>query len=67
MKRRHRTLTITRKNGKIVTILLAPRTARAIRAVFVVVDRPGLQVVTSEHLHTICTASPQQFMQIPGI
>src|SRR6516162_4798671 len=30
MARRHRTLTITRKGGKIVTIPLAPRTARAI-------------------------------------
>jgi integrase/recombinase XerD len=28
--RRHRTLTITRKGGKVVTIPLAPRTARAI-------------------------------------
>jgi integrase/recombinase XerD len=28
--RHHRTLTITRKGGKVVTIPLAPRTARAI-------------------------------------
>ena len=30
LDRRHRTLTITRKGGKVVTIPLAPRTARAI-------------------------------------
>ena len=30
LERGHRTLTITRKGGKIVTIPLAPRTARAI-------------------------------------
>jgi integrase/recombinase XerD len=30
MERGHRTLTITRKGGKIATIPLAPRTARAI-------------------------------------
>ena len=30
LERGHRTLTITRKGGKVVTILLAPRTARAI-------------------------------------
>ena len=30
MERGHRTLTITRKGGKIVTIPLAPRTARAV-------------------------------------
>jgi integrase/recombinase XerD len=30
LERGHRTLTITRKGGKVVTIPLAPRTARAI-------------------------------------
>jgi integrase/recombinase XerD len=30
LERGHRTLTVTRKGGKVVTILLAPRTARAI-------------------------------------
>jgi integrase len=30
LERRHRTLTITRKAGKVVTVPLAPRTARAI-------------------------------------
>jgi integrase/recombinase XerD len=47
LERGHRTLTITRKGGKVVTIPLAPRTARAIdlaigertdRAVFLAVD-----------------------------
>jgi integrase/recombinase XerD len=39
LERGHRTLTITRKGGKVVTILLAPRTARAID--LAVVERPN--------------------------
>jgi integrase/recombinase XerD len=38
-ERGHRTLTITRKGGKVVTIPLAPRTARAID--LAVGERPG--------------------------
>ena len=39
VERGHRTLTITRKGGKIVTIPLAPRTARAID--LAIGERPG--------------------------
>jgi integrase len=35
LERGHRTLTITRKGGKVVTIPLAPRTARAIDVILV--------------------------------
>jgi integrase len=62
LERGHRTLTITRKGGKVVTIPLAPRTARAIDLavaertdgpVFLAVEQSGIHLSKAPATHVV--------------